>query len=48
MIAQFKKNSYQWSPLTVFLILAVSFVSLSFTVGGMNQSTYLPKSEPKI
>jgi beta-lactamase regulating signal transducer with metallopeptidase domain/Tol biopolymer transport system component len=48
MIAQFKKNSYQWSPLTVFLILAVSFVSLSFTVGGMNQSTYLTKSEPKI
>ena len=48
MIAQFKKNSYQWSPLAVFLILAVSFVSLSFTVGGMNQSTYLPKSEPKI
>ena len=48
MIAQFKKNSYQWSPLAVFLILAVSFVSLSFAVGGMNQSTYLPKSEPSI
>jgi len=48
MIAQFKKNSYQWSPLAVFLILAVSFVSLSFAVGGEEQNTYLPKSEPKI
>jgi beta-lactamase regulating signal transducer with metallopeptidase domain/Tol biopolymer transport system component len=48
MIAQFKKNSYQWSPLAVFLILAVSFVSLSFAVGGKEQNTFLPKSEPKI
>jgi Tol biopolymer transport system component len=48
MIAQFKKNSYQWSPLAIFLILAVSFVSLSFAVGGKNQNTYLPKSEPSI
>ncbi|GAJ12330.1 unnamed protein product, partial [marine sediment metagenome] len=48
MIAQFKKNSYQWSPLAVFLILAVSFVSFSFAVGGKNQNTYLPKSEPSI
>jgi hypothetical protein len=48
MIAQFKKSSYQWSPLAIFLILAVSFVSLSFAVGGKNQNTYLPKSEPSI
>lgn len=48
MIAQFKKNSYQWSPLAVFLILAVSFVSLSFAIGSKNQKTYLPKSEPSI
>ncbi len=48
MIAQFNKNSYQWSPLAVFLILAVSVVSLSFAVGGWDQNTFLPKSEPKI
>lgn len=48
MIAKFKKNSYQWSPLAVFLILAVSFVSLSFAVGGKNQNTFLPESEQKI
>lgn len=48
MIAHFKKSSYQWSPLAVFLILAVSFVSLSFAVGSKKQSTYLPKSEPSI
>lgn len=48
MIAQFKKNSYQWSPLTVLLILAVGLVSLSFAVGGKNQNTHLPKSEPSI
>jgi len=48
MIAQFKKSSYQWSPLAVFLVLAVSFVSLSFAVGDKGQNTYLPKSEPSI
>ncbi len=48
MIAQFNKNSYQWSPLAVFLILAVSFVSLSFAVGNKGQNTFLPKSEPEI
>ncbi len=48
MIAKFKKSSYQWSPLAVFLILAVSFVSFSFAIRGKNQNTYLPKSEPKI
>jgi beta-lactamase regulating signal transducer with metallopeptidase domain/Tol biopolymer transport system component len=48
MISQFKKNSYQWSPLAIFLILAVCFVSLSFAVGGTNQKTFLPKSEPSI
>jgi len=29
MIAQFKKNSYQWSPLAVFLILILAWISLS-------------------
>jgi len=48
MITKFKKNSYQWSPLAVFLILAVSFVSLSFSVGSTDQKTFLPKSEPSI
>ena len=48
MISQFKKNSYQWSPLAIFLILAVCFVSLSFAVGSTNQKTFLPKSEPGI
>lgn len=48
MIAQFKKNSYQWSPLAVFLILVVSFVSFSFAVGGKGQNTFLQKSEPSI
>jgi len=48
MIAQFKKNSYQWSPLAVLLILVIGFVSLSFAVGGISQKTFLPKSEPKI
>ncbi len=48
MISQFKKNSYQWSPLAIFLILAVCFVSLSFAVGGKSQNTFLPKSEPSI
>lgn len=48
MITQFKKNSYQWSPLAVFLILALGFVSLSFTVWSDNQTTFLPKSEPSI
>ena len=48
MITKFKKNSYQWSPLAVFLILAVSFVSLSFAVGSWDQNTFLPKSEPSI
>ncbi|MBU4494312.1 MAG: hypothetical protein KJ874_03320 [Acidobacteria bacterium] len=48
MISQFKKNSYQWSPLAVFLILALGFVSLSFTVWSDNQTTFLPKSEPSI
>ncbi len=48
MIAQFKKGSYQWSPLAVFLILAVSIVSFSLTVGGEEQKTFLPKSEPTI
>ena len=48
MITQFKKNSYQWSPLAIFLILAVCFVSFSFAVGRWDQNTFLPKSEPKI
>jgi beta-lactamase regulating signal transducer with metallopeptidase domain/Tol biopolymer transport system component len=48
MIAQFKKGSYQWSPLAIFLIFAISFVSLSFTVWSDDQNTFLPKSEPSI
>jgi bla regulator protein BlaR1 len=48
MIAQFKKGSYQWSPLSVFVILALGVVSLSFTVWSENQNTFLPKSEPGI
>ncbi|MGB3861294.1 MAG: M56 family metallopeptidase [Candidatus Aminicenantaceae bacterium] len=48
MISQFKKNSYQWSPLAVFLVLAIGFVSLSFTVGTKKQKTFLPESEPNI
>ena len=48
MIAQFKKSSYQWSPLAVILILALGLVSFSFAVGGLEQNTYLPKSEPNI
>ncbi len=28
MIAQFKKNSYQWSPLAVILIIIIGFISL--------------------
>jgi beta-lactamase regulating signal transducer with metallopeptidase domain/Tol biopolymer transport system component len=48
MIAQFKKGSYQWSPLSVFLILALGVVSLSFTVRSESQNAALPKSEPGI
>lgn len=48
MIAQFKKGSYQWSPLAALLIFAVSIVSFSLTVGGEEQKTFLPKSEPTI
>jgi len=48
MIAQYKKGSYRWSPLTVLLILAVGLVSFSFAVGDWDQNTFLPKSEPKI
>jgi beta-lactamase regulating signal transducer with metallopeptidase domain/Tol biopolymer transport system component len=48
MIAQFKKNSYLWSPLAIFLILTVCIISFSFTIGGMGQNTFLPKSEPTI
>ena len=48
MIAQFKKESYQRSPLAVLLILALGFVSLSFTVWSQGQKTALPKSEPGI
>ena len=48
MITKFKKSSYQWSPLAVLLIFVIGFVSLSFSVGGIDQTTFLPKSEPKI
>lgn len=48
MIAQFKKGSYRWSPLSVIMILALGFVSLSFTVWSENQNTFLQKSEPGI
>ena len=48
MIAQFKNGSYQWSPLSVFLILALGVVSLSFTVRSESQNAALPKSEPGI
>jgi len=48
MIAQYKKGSYRWSPLTILLILAVGLVSFSFAVGDWDQNTFLPKSEPKI
>ncbi|MGD8538368.1 MAG: M56 family metallopeptidase [Candidatus Aminicenantes bacterium] len=48
MITKFKKSSYQWSPLAVLLMLVIGIVSLSFAVGGLDQSTYSPKSEPKI
>ena len=48
MISQFKKSSYQWSPLAIFLIFALGFVSLTFTVWSKDQNTYLPKSEPNI
>ena len=48
MIAQFKKGSYRWSPLSVFVILALGVVSLSFTVRSEYQNTFLPKSEPGI
>jgi len=48
MIAHFNKGSYQWSPLSVFMILALGFVSLSFTVRGESQNAAAPKSEPGI
>jgi len=48
MIAQFKKGSYRWSPLSVIMILALGFVSLSFTIWSENQNTFLQKSEPGI
>lgn len=48
MIAHFKKGSYQWSPLSVFLILALGVASLSFTVWSESQNAALPKSEPGI
>jgi beta-lactamase regulating signal transducer with metallopeptidase domain/Tol biopolymer transport system component len=48
MIAQFKRGSYRWSPLSVIVILALGVVSLSFTVRSENQNTFLPKSEPGI
>jgi beta-lactamase regulating signal transducer with metallopeptidase domain/Tol biopolymer transport system component len=48
MIAQFKKRSYRWSPLSIFVILALGVVSLSFTVRSEYQNTFLPKSEPGI
>ena len=48
MIAQFKRGSYRWSPLSVFVILALGVVSLSFTVWSEYQNTFLPKSEPGI
>lgn len=48
MIAQFKRGSYQWSPLAAFVILALGVVSLSFTVWSDHQNTFLQKSEPGI
>jgi len=48
MITEFKKNSYKWSPQAVLLILVIGLVSLSFAVGGMDQKTFLPESEPNI
>jgi beta-lactamase regulating signal transducer with metallopeptidase domain/Tol biopolymer transport system component len=48
MIARYKKGSYPWSPLAVFLILAFGVVSLSFTVWSGGQNTGRPKSEPGI
>ncbi|MFC2158137.1 M56 family metallopeptidase [Acidobacteriota bacterium] len=48
MISQFKTKNYQWSPHVIILILFLSFVSLSFSIGIKTQTTYLPKSEPSI
>jgi beta-lactamase regulating signal transducer with metallopeptidase domain/Tol biopolymer transport system component len=48
MITRFKKDFYQWSPLAIFLILALGFVAFSFAVGRWDQKTFSPESEPKI
>jgi Tol biopolymer transport system component len=48
MIAQFKKNSYQWSPLAVFLIILLACISLPDAEGSKKSGISWPKSEPGI
>jgi len=48
MIAQFKKNSYRWSPLAVLLIVIMSCVALPDAVGNKKSGVSWPESEPSI
>ena len=48
MIAQFKKNSYQWSPLAVILIIILGCVSLPDAIGSKRLGVSWPESEPSI
>jgi len=48
MITKFRNNSYQWSPLAVVLIIALSFVSLPDAIGNKKAAVSWTKSEPSI
>ncbi len=48
MIARFKKNSYQWSPLTVILIIILACVSLPDATGSKTLGISWAKSEPSV
>ncbi len=48
MITQFKKNSYQWSPLAVFLVIVLGCVSLPDAISTKASQTFATESTPAI
>ena len=47
MIARFKKNSYQWSPLAVTLIIILACISLPDALGGKGLVSSTAKHAPE-
>jgi len=48
MIAKFKKNSYQWSPLSVILIIILACISVPDAISTKASQTSTMESAPKI